>query len=62
VRDVCDGSAIPSGSAIPDGQPWRDVSHVTPFVPRTGRPLLSALVERRLVLIPSSREDSFCCL
>jgi hypothetical protein len=26
--DVCDGSAIPSSSAILDGQPWRDVSHV----------------------------------
>ena len=28
AKDVRDGSAILSGSAIPDGQPWRDVSHV----------------------------------
>ena len=26
--DGCDGPAILSGSAIPDGQPWRDVSYV----------------------------------
>jgi hypothetical protein len=26
--DGCDGSAIPWGPAIPDGRPWRDVSHV----------------------------------
>ncbi|KAH8621998.1 hypothetical protein IG631_23393 [Alternaria alternata] len=28
-RDIRDGSVIPSSAAIPDGQPWRDVSHVT---------------------------------
>jgi hypothetical protein len=28
AKDVRDSSAILSGSAIPDSQPWRDVSHV----------------------------------
>ena len=33
ARDVWDGFAILSGSAIPDSQPWRDASYVTQAPP-----------------------------
>jgi hypothetical protein len=60
AKDVRDGSAIPSSFAIPDGQPWRDVSHVL-SAPRWSLPS-DVAVGWRSAPTPSLRVESLLLL